>query len=274
MISIVILTYNEITNIERCLASVAWTDDVLVIDSGSSDGTRELAEKLGARILLRSFDNFANQRNFALDNGQLKYQWVLHLDADEVVTPELAAEMQEIAGSGEGQCGYLVPSRLMLHGQWLKHSGMYPSYQVRFGSRDRLRFHMVGHGQRELLESAQIGTLNSDLIHYNFSKGISEWLTKHARYARDEALSAANSRGQFELADLLPLQDSLKRRRSLKQLGHSMPLRPLARFSYVYFVRMGFLDGRAGFRYALLMAVYQWMIDLNVIELRQQKSDS
>ena len=270
MISIVILTHNEIVNIERCLASVAWSDDILVIDSGSTDGTPELAEKLGARILFRPFDNFANQRNFALDVGELKYEWVLHLDADEDVTPALAAEMWQIASNGNGRPGYLVPSRLMLLGQWLKHSGMYPSYQVRFGKRDCLRFHMVGHGQRESLEPAEVGTLSGDLIHYNFSKGISEWLTKHARYARDEALLAVSSTGQLVWADLLQSEDRVKRRRSLKQLGQMMPLRPMARFSYVYFVRMGFLDGRAGFRYALLMATYQWMIDLNTIELQQQ----
>ena len=274
MISVVILTHNEVINIERCLASVSWTDDIVVIDSGSTDGTVELAEKLGARLLFRPFDNFANQRNFALDTGQLKYKWVLHLDADEEVTPELATEMQLIASDEDGMPGYLVPSRLILLGQWLKRSGMYPSYQVRFGSRDELRFRMVGHGQRELLESAQIGTLTSDLIHYNFSKGISEWLTKHARYARDEAYLAVNSNDKFHWGDLLQSRNKLKRRRSLKQMGQSMPLRSVLRFSYVYFVRLGILDGRAGLRYALLMAVYQWMIDLNIIEIQQQNLDS
>ena len=158
-------------------------------------------------------------------------------------------------------------------GKWLKHSGMYPSYQVRFGRRDRLRFHMVGHGQRELLEMHELGTMNGDLIHHNFSKGISEWLTKHGRYAHDEALSVVNNSGQLQWRDLLQRQDKLKRRRNLKLLGQSMPLRPLTRFSYVYFLRMGFLDGLAGLRYALLMAVYQWMIDLNVIELQQREAD-
>ena len=94
MISVVILTQDEIINIERCLASVAWSDDVLVIDSGSTDGTVDAATRLGARVLHRPFDNFANQRNFALDEGQLKYEWVLHLDADEEVSPELDSEMQ------------------------------------------------------------------------------------------------------------------------------------------------------------------------------------
>ena len=270
MISIVILTHNEILNIARCLASVDWVDDVLVVDSGSTDGTVELAEAMGARTIHRPFDNFANQRNFALDNGQLKYPWVLHLDADEEVTPELRDEMLQIAGLPDGKPGYLVPSRLMLMGQWLKHSGMYPGYQVRFGCRDRLRFHMVGHGQRESLELHELGTLKADLIHYNFSKGISEWLTKHARYAHDEAVSALESKEQFSWRDLIQWHDGLRRRRSLKNLGQAMPLRPFLRFSYVFFIRMGFLDGLSGLRYAMLMATYQWMIDLNTIELKQR----
>jgi glycosyltransferase involved in cell wall biosynthesis len=272
MISIVILTHNEAINIERCLASVAWSDDMLVIDSGSTDGTIEQAQRLGARVIHRQFDNFADQRNFALDHGGLKHQWVLHLDADEAVTPGLQREMQEIAACGRGKDGYRVPSRLMMMGKWLKHSGMYPSYQVRFGSRDRLRFHMVGHGQRELLTPGEVGTLNGDLIHYNFSKGVSDWLGKHARYARDEATNAMQGGDAYRWRDLLRSTDRVERRRLLKGLSYGIPMRPLARFIYVYLVRMGFLDGRAGFRYAMLIAIYQWAIDMNMLEQRQRGS--
>ncbi len=272
MISIVILSHNESINMGRCLASVAWSDDVLVVDSGSTDGTIEQAERLGARVMRRPFDNFADQRNFALDEGRLKHEWVLHLDADEVVTPELAREVQEIAARGQGRPGYRVPSRLMMMGRWLKHSGMYPSYQVRFGSRERLRFHMVGHGQRELLDPGEIGTMKGDLIHYNFSKGISDWLGKHARYARDEAASALRGGETYRWRDLLRTTDRVERRRLLKGLSHGIPMRPLARFVYIYLVRMGFLDGRPGLRYAMLIAIYQWAIDMNMIEQRQRGS--
>ncbi len=275
MISIVILTHNESINIADCLASVAWSDDVLVIDSGSSDTTCETAQKLGARVMHRKFDNFASQRNFATEQGQLRHVWVLHLDADERVTEQLKNEMLAIACLDNAQPGYRVPSRLMLMDQWLKHSGMYPRYQVRFGKTDQLRFHMVGHGQRELLESAQVGTLTGDLIHYNFSKGISEWLTKHARYARDEAANMLVPSGQhIDWSALLQPRDPIARRRQLKLLGQAIPMKPAARFVYVYFAKLGFLDGRAGFRYALLMATYQWAIDLNVIELRQKNRSS
>src|SRR5688500_13981814 len=138
MISVVILTHNEAHNIERCLESVAWSDDVLVIDSGSTDETPQMAQRLGARVIFRAFDSFAGQRNFALEQGELKHHWVLHLDADEVVTPALRVEMMQLAQRPETLPGYRVPARLLLMGRWLKYSGLYPSYQVRFGSRDRL----------------------------------------------------------------------------------------------------------------------------------------
>jgi glycosyltransferase involved in cell wall biosynthesis len=268
MISVVVLSRNEAINIARCLESVAWSDDVLVIDSGSTDGTPQLAAKMGARVMHRSFDSFAGQRNFALDQGALRHEWVLHLDCDEVVSPQLRGEMESIAREGNGKPGYRVPSRLMLMGTWLKHSGMYPSYQVRFGSRDKLRFHMVGHGQRELLDPAEVGTLKGDLIHYNFSKGISDWLAKHARYARDEAAAALDGKAGYRWSDLLHVRDEVERRRILKELSRTIPLRPLARFMYVYFFRLGFLDGRAGLRYAMLIATYQWAIDMNIAEQR------
>jgi len=265
-ISIVVLTYNEAINIERCLKSVSWSDDVLVIDSGSTDGTCEMAIKLGARVIFRAFDNFANQRNFALDQGQLINDWVLHIDADEVVSQELKSELNVIIDKGDCMAAYRVPSKLMLMGQWLKYSGMYPLYQVRFGSREKLRFHMVGHGQREILDSNMVGNLKGHLVHFNFSKGISEWLAKHARYARDEAVTSIENAGSYRWRDLFFAKNPMERRRILKGLSYSLPMRPLLRFIYIYFFRKGFLDGRGGLRYALLIATYQWAIDMNMIE--------
>lgn len=270
VISVVLLTHNETHNIVRCLASVAWADDIVVVDSGSTDGTQALCERLGARVLYRAFDDFAHQRNFALECGQLRHRWVLHLDADEEVTPELRRELEAVVQADGPLPAYRVPSRMMLMGQWLKHSGMYPTYQVRFGRADALRFAMVGHGQRETLPPEVLGTLRGDLIHHNFSKGISEWVIKHARYARDEAVEAARHKrisANSHMRRLLKAADSVERRRALKDWSLSLPLRPLLRFCYVYFGRNGFMDGSAGLRYAALLATYQWLIDLNLKEI-------
>jgi glycosyltransferase involved in cell wall biosynthesis len=267
VISVVVLAQDEAVNIERCLSSVDWSDDVLVMDSGSTDGTPELARKSGARVMHRSWDDFAGQRNYALEHGALRHRWVLHLDADEAVTPELRDEMMAIARRDDGLPGYRVPSRLMMKDGWLRHSGMYPTYQVRFGTRDGLRFHMVGHGQRECLAPEQVGTLHGDLIHHNFSKGIEEWRAKHARYARAEAEAVLREGGRRRWHEILN-RDRVERRRAMKDLSQRLPMRPLARFIYVYFVKLGFLDGLAGLRYALLLSEYQRAIDTNLAELR------
>ena len=272
MISVVVLTQDESANIARCLESVAWADDILVVDSGSTDGTRELAERLGARVLMRRFDTFAAQRNFALDEGRLIHDWVLHLDADETVSAELRREIEETVRGGSTMAAYRVPFRLMLMGRWLKRSGMYPGYQVRFGRRDHLRFHMVGHGQRETLGPHEVGVLKGDLIHDNFSKGVSEWAEKHARYAREEAQSALEHAGDHRWGDLVRAGSAVERRRVLKALSYSLPMRPLMRFLYVYVLRLGFLDGLAGFRYARLMAWYEWLIDMNIAEQRLKRT--
>ena len=160
VISVLILTHNEERNIPRCLESVKWSDDVLVLDSYSTDHTVEIAKAAGARVIQRTFDDFAGQRNFGLRHGCLRHEWVLHLDADEVVTPGLSDELHRVVQSG-GKDAYRLASRLMFRGTWLRHAGMYPTYQVRFGRRDRLSFVQVGHGQRETTPLERIGTLTS-----------------------------------------------------------------------------------------------------------------
>jgi glycosyltransferase involved in cell wall biosynthesis len=269
MISVVILTFNEADNLPRCLDSVAWCDDVLVLDSGSSDDTCRIAGQYGARVMTRAFDSFGKQRNHAMEQGDLRHAWVLHLDADEVVTPALRAELESVANAaGNPFEAFRIPSRLILMGRWLRHSGMYPAYQVRFGLRDKLRFVDHGHGQREALPAELIGTLSGAFDHYNFSKGINDWFARHLRYAAAEAAQALAERQQaLALTELLS-SDPTKRRRALKRVANRLPFRPTLRFAYVYFLRGGFLDGGAGFRYARMLSNYQYFIDLNLAELR------
>jgi len=273
MISVVILTLNEAQNLPSCLESIRWCDDVLVVDSGSTDDTTAIASAAGARVIARAFDTFANQRNHAMEEGALCHPWVLHLDADEVVTPELREELRALAGSQDARFPiYRVPSRLIFMGQWLRYSGMYPAYQVRFGLREKLRFVDHGHGQRESLPPDQVGTVSAPLDHYNFSKGINDWFSRHLRYARGEAQQVLADRGEhLHLGDLLA-RDPTARRRALKRLGNRAPMRPALRFLYAYVFRGGFLDGRAGLRYARMLGIYQYFIDLNLIELRRQSA--
>jgi glycosyltransferase involved in cell wall biosynthesis len=260
-VSVLILTYNEEINIRRCLESLGRIDDVVLIDSGSTDATRQIAIEMGARVLTRSFDNFADQRNYGLDAGELLHEWVLHLDADERLTPEFHAQLAALTVP-DGLDGYRVPSKTMLNGKWLRYAGMYPTYQVRLGHHDRLRFKQVGHGQREDCPSERIGTFNEPYLHYNFSHGLAKWFTKHVRYAEDEARQK-----RFDAEHRMPVRnmffgDSTKRRRAVKSVVNRLPvwLRPPLRFFQVLVLRRGLLDGRAGIQYALMLSAYEAMI--------------
>jgi glycosyltransferase involved in cell wall biosynthesis len=272
MISVLILTFNEERNIADCLDSVAWSDDVLVLDSFSTDDTCELANRKGARVLQNRFVTFADQRNFGLVHGQFKHEWVLHLDADERVTAELRDEMRQAVQGGVLEA-YQMPSRMMFQGRWLKHSGLYPWYQVRLGKRTRLSFVQAGHGQREQLPADKIGTLKSPLLHYSFSKGIHDWIEKHNRYSTDEAVHFLQN-GASRAVDwpgLLSFSDRQRRRRALKHLSFHLPFRPTLRFLYMYFLKLGFLDGRPGLTYCQLLSTYEYMITLKIRELRDGK---
>lgn len=268
MISFVVLTFNEAGNLPRCLRSIDWSDDILVVDSGSTDETVAIAQAAGARVLVRAFDSFAAQRNHAMFHGDLRHHWVFHLDADEVVTAALQAELQRIAAADPGHPPvYRVPSRMLLRGSWLRHAGQYPAYQVRFGRSEALRFVDHGHGQREVQPPDQVGTLREPLDHYNFSKGVNDWFARHLRYAGEEALQARKDREIPLRWRSMVARDPTERRRALKALGSRLPMRPLLRFFYVYVLRLGFLDGRAGLDYALMVATYQVFIGLNETEL-------
>jgi glycosyltransferase involved in cell wall biosynthesis len=270
MISVLILTLNEEANLPRCLDALGWADDVLVVDSFSTDRTVEVAEARGARVLQRRFDDFAGQRNFGLTEGGLKHEWVLHLDADEVVPPALRAEMFRVI-EDDGKDAYRVPSKMMLHGQWLRYAGMFPAYQVRLGRREALQFEQVGHGQRETLPPERVGTLEHALLHYSFSKGLDDWFEKHNRYSTAEARLALEeaAAGEVDWGGLVA-SDGTRRRRALKKLSARLPFRPTLRFLYMYVLRRGFLDGAAGYTYCRLLSMYEAMTVLKIKEQRLQ----
>lgn len=274
-LSILLLTLNEEANLPACFSAINWCDDVVVLDSFSTDDTVSLAESLGARVYQRRFDHFAGQRNYALDQIEFKHDWVLHLDADEIVTPELHSEMLRVISEDRFDA-FRVPSKTMFFGRWLRYSGMYPTYQVRLGHRERLRFKQVGHGQREDLPQERVGTLTEPYLHYSFSKGMAEWIDKHNRYSTDEAhetVKVLSSEQGLDWPGLLS-NDRTRRRRALKGLSFRLPFRPTLRFFYMYVLRRGFLDGRAGFTYCRLLALYEYLIVLKTRELRVREGAS
>ena len=216
----------------------------------------------------RAFDSFAGQRNFAVDHCELTYEWIFHLDADEVMTPDLSAEILGCIAATDKDA-YRVSSKLMFHGKFLRHAGLFPWYQVRLGRRGKLRFTQVGHGQREQLASHTIGTLKNSLLHFPFEKGFDDWIEKHNRYSTAEARQ--NIYGYAD--DDVPILDLLsiatdRRRRAAKKIFRRLPCRATIRFIYMYLFRGGILDGKAGFTYCRLLAWYEWLIVLKEREIR------
>lgn len=274
-VSTVILTLNEERTLGRCLASLDWCDDVLVVDSGSTDRTAEVAAEHGARVIHRPFESFADQRNHALEQGGLRHDWVLHLDADEAATEALAAEMAALAPRDDLD-GYLIAARTVMRGQWLRHAGMWPSYQVRLGHVGRLRFRQVGHGQQETVAPERLGRLSEPYLHFAFAHGFRSWLAKHLRYAADEADAIARQGRRGGAPRELLSRNPLASRRAAKAAADRLPpaVRPLLRFLHVYVWRRGFLDGRRGLVYALMLSVYEGMIAVLVYEKRLAGRDA
>lgn len=269
--SIVILTLNEEDNIGPCIESCAWCDDVHVLDSGSTDRTQEIARSAGATVHENPFESFGAQRNWAIDNIPLANDWVFHLDADERFLKPLVDEVASLLAEDPEEAGYYVPSKLMFMGRWLKRTGGYPTYQMRLFHKARMRFQDYGHGQREFTEGS-IGTLREPYLHFNFSKGLDEWFDKHNRY------SAAEARQAIEEANIpigralrsLAAGDAVGRRRAMKALAYRLPARSLLWMIYLMIFRLGFLDGRAGYNYTRLRAIYESMTATKLAVLRAE----
>ncbi|MGH7213938.1 MAG: glycosyltransferase family 2 protein [Tepidisphaeraceae bacterium] len=268
-VSVIILTFNEECNIAECIRSCDWCDDVHVVDSGSTDQTRQIAQEMGARVWLNPFVSFGQQRNWTIDQIPTRHRWHFHLDADERITPALVREMGHTLGPDSMRsrmAAYLVPSKMIFMGKWLRHSGGYPAYQVRLLHIDRCRFVDFGHGQREVT-TGQVGTLANPYIHYNFSKGLVEWFSKHNSYSDQESAEgiAVRHARRPVLPDLRS-RDPVVRRRAIKNLSFRVSGRGLWRFFDMFIRRGGWRDGTPGFHYCAMISMYEHWTDLKMRE--------
>jgi hypothetical protein len=256
MFSVVILTLNEERALAPCLESVRECDDVVVLDSGSTDGTVALARAAGASVHHHPFETFAQQRTHADTRLPLRHPWVFHLDADERFTPALFAECAAWPADAPFD-GALAAPRMLYQGHWLRRCTDYPAYQARFVRRGVFRWVDVGHGQREE-PGTRLGRLQAPYDHEMMIHGEKEWVAKHRRYAAQEA--AAHRREARPLSDevrALVSSDPLLRRRALKRISQRLPCRAALRLVYQYVLRGGFLDGGPAWRYCRLLAGYE-----------------
>ena len=246
-ISVIILTKNEAQRIRDCIESARWADEVLVVDDESTDQTVAIAESLGARVVRRKMDNEGRHRNWA--SAQARHEWVLSLDADERVTPELAQELAQLFRNGPGTCGtYAIPRRNYIGQRWVRYGGWYPSAQLKLFQRSVFQWEEAAVHPRAFSE-APAGQLRHDLIHYSY-RDLSDFLEKMNRQTTLEA--------QKWLAD--------GRRVTL---GKAL-WRAVDRFFRTFVGKQGFRDGTLGFIVAWFASAYQVLSYAKYVETRQR----
>lgn len=281
MLAVVILTYNEESNLEACLSSLRGLPVTLtVVDSGSTDGTLTIATRYGARILTHPFVSHARQWRWALEHLHPEADWVLGLDADQRLTPELSSELGRLFAARDERLsryhGFYLNRRQIFRGQWIRHGGYYPKYLLKVFRADSVRL-----DERDLMDhhfyvSGKTAKLRGDLIEDNRKEtDITFWTFKHVRYAdlhaREELARRDTARPWLIQPALFGTPD--ERVVWLKRLWYHMPLyaRPLVYFLYRYFVRRGFLDGKQGFVFHFLQSFwYRLLVDIQLDDLRGQ----
>lgn len=272
-VSVLVPTLDEEVNLPECLASLAWADEVFVVDSLSHDRTLEIARAHGAIVIQHPFESYSRQKNWALETLPFRNEWVLIVDADERVTPELRCEIErELAAP---RCdGYYLNRRFIFLGTWIRHAGWYPSWNL------RLFRHALGrYDDRDVHEHVVLrgkaGYLGSDLLHFD-RRGLEAFVARHNRYSTLEAGARFKAENDAPDRAKLPLSlvaSPVQRKRFLRErVWPHVPARPLALFVYMYVVRRGFLDGRAGLALCVFHAFQEFMVGLKLAELRRLES--
>ena len=270
-VSVLILTRNEEANIEQCLRNVRFSEDIVVLDSFSTDRTLELVKTFpGVRVVQRVFDTEYRQRNYGLHDIQYKHDWVYICDADERVPGDMVAEMRDVANRKSNPCAaYRIRYKNMFLGRWIKHSSGYPVWIIRL-----VRPGSVSYEVRETnvhpIVQGRIGELKTHFVHYSFNSGLRRWFDKHDFYSSREAAEGAKVRAQRMTSwSTLTNADPMVRRRALKNLSYFLIGRGVWRFLHSYFLRGGWLDGTAGFHYCMMISMYEYWIELKIREIER-----
>ena len=273
-VSILIPIKDEAANLPRCLDSVRWADEIFVVDSQSTDGSQEIAEKRGAQVVPFLFNGtWPKKKNWALENLPFRNDWVFILDADEVLPESAAAEFAKAIAEAGDIAGYWINRRFMFMGRWLKHA-YYPNWNLRLfqhslGRYEKLTEAKTNSGDNEVHEhvivQGRTGRLRTEMDHYAFPS-VEVFVEKHNRYSNWEARVAADEYLNASSGKLSG--EVVSRRRKLKLLSHRLPFRPLLRFLYIYVWQKGFLDGREGYYFARLHAMYEFLCVAKTRELR------
>lgn len=279
-VSVLIPAKNEELNLPACLTSLQRADEIFLVDSQSSDQTVEIAKDYGANVVQFNFNGrWPKKKNWSLENLDFRNEWVLIVDCDERITPELWEEIAQVI-ENEEYAGYYLNRRVFFLGKWIRHGGKYPDWNLRLFKHKQGRYENLNTedipntGDNEVHEhvilQGKVGYLKNDMLHEDF-RDIYHWLERHNRYSNWEArvyLNLLTGKDDSGTIGANLFGDAVQRKRFLKKLWVRLPFKPLLRFILFYIIRRGFLDGQAGYVYGRLLSQYEYQIGVKLYELR------
>jgi glycosyltransferase involved in cell wall biosynthesis len=279
-VSVLIPAKNEQANLPACLASLSRADEIFVVDSQSTDNSIEIAKSHGVNVVQFSFNGrWPKKKNWSLDNLPFRNEWVLIVDCDERITPELWEEIDQ-AIQNEEYTGYYLNRRVFFLGKWIRYGGKYPDWNLRLFQHKKGRYENLhtedipNTGDNEVHEhvilQGKVGYLKNDMLHEDF-RDLYHWLERHNRYSNWEASVYFNILTGKDDSDTIGANlfgDAVQRKRFLKKVWVHLPFKPFLRFVLFYIIQRGFLDGKAGYIYARLLSQYEYQIGVKLYELR------
>lgn len=272
--TVIILTKDEEANIRRCIESVqGLAKRIVVVDSGSTDKTIEIAQEMGAEIYSHPWKHYADQFNWALDNTDIQTKWVFRFDADECMTPELYSEIEEECNKHHSDDVHAMMMRYKIFflGKFLKHGGAYPFLKITIFKPEYGRFEYRALGEHVVMREGKTIDLKNDCIHYDF-KDLTSFVDKHNKYATREVLDYMDISGGRELEGLYGKPEQARKLRDNFYYKMPMFLRAKLYYWYRYYLKMGFLDGTPGKIYALIQAYfYRFLVDAKIYENNLKK---
>jgi len=279
-LSVLIPVKNELANLEACLATVSFADEIVVIDSRSTDGTQEIATAAGAQVVQFNWDGqFPRKKNWALESVPWRHEWVLIIDADERITPELEGEIRDAIQRTDAD-GFYLNRRFWFLGGWINHCGYFPSWNLRLFRHPLGRYERAPAGgggsagdnevHEHIVLKGRAEYLSAPMKHYAYPD-ISTFVEKHNRYSTWEARVSETFYRESSAGTLAasPFGTPLERKRWLKRCFRSAPFRPTLRFIYHYFWRQGFRDGYRGWILCRLLGRYEFLCVAKEWEMRK-----
>lgn len=260
-VSVLIITFNEENTIETCLNSVKWSDDIVILDSYSTDKTESIIKRFNnVRFYQRKFDDFSSQKNYGLHNIDLKNDWVFLIDADEICSADLGREIINKTANATGNVTSFVVSRKdYFCGKMMRCH--FPVWLERVVRPKEVIFTGIVHESLESCENQQ--SLKNPILHYPFAKGIHYWFERHNNYSTLMANMHSNNTNAQHFNELLSSNPG-KRQKAMKHFFMYLPTMPIIYFLYKYVIKCGFLDGWKGLFFVLMETYYHFMVVIKV----------